>query len=164
MAPGLEVDVSDVVGHLEKKREFSGSEIVDLRLGDTRVAGAMRVVGVVRGTTDGVHSTYSATARAALTCVRCLRGWSDTIDVSGSQHFSLEPDEDGYGVSDGQVDMAAPARDELALALPSAPLCMEECKGLCPICGTDLNNEPCDGHGDDSDSPFSVLKDLFDSP
>jgi uncharacterized protein len=86
----------------------------------------------------------------------------DRIEVEGTQHFAKEPDEDGYAIVDRAVDMAGPATDELALALPSAPLCSPECKGLCPTCGSDLNRDPCDGHGDDSDSPFAALKDLLD--
>ncbi|MFZ0013870.1 MAG: YceD family protein, partial [Acidimicrobiia bacterium] len=71
--------------------------------------------------------------------------------------------EDGYAIEDATVDLSGPTTDELALAMPAAPLCRLDCKGLCPICGTDLNSEPCDGHGEDSDTPFAALKDLFDS-
>ena len=70
--------------------------------------------------------------------------------------------ESSAAIVDGTVDMAGPATDELALAIPLAPLCRSDCRGLCPICGTDLNTDPCDGHADDSDSPFASLKDLFD--
>ena len=56
-----------------------------------------------------------------------------------------------------------PGMDELALALPVAPVHDENCKGLCPVCGNDLNSDPCDGHEDGLDSPFAVLKDLLDS-
>jgi uncharacterized protein len=85
------------------------------------------------------------------------------VEVEASQHFSTMPDEDGYAIVDHAVDIGAPATDELALALPSAPLCTPDCAGLCPICGSDLNIDPCDGHGGDADSPFAVLRDLFDS-
>lgn len=159
----LIVDVSDLAGHLEKKRQFSGSRPVRLRLGDTTVEGAMEASGMLVGTLDGAQATFSAVATAQFTCVRCLTTWEDEVSVQGSQHFSAIPDEDGYAIVDGLVDVGAPAIDELALGLPAAPLCREDCKGLCPTCGTDLNTDPCDGHGEDSASPFAVLKDLFDS-
>ena len=63
----------------------------------------------------------------------------------------------------GDVTIKGPMQVELALSMPKAPVCREDCKGLCPICGTDLNEDPCDGHGEESDSPFAVLKDLFES-
>jgi uncharacterized protein len=72
------------------------------------------------------------------------------------------PDEDGYLIVTGETDLNGPAKDELALGLPMAPLCRPDCRGLCPICGNDLNEDPCEGHGDDSESPFAALKDLFD--
>lgn len=134
-----------------------------LRLGDASIDGPMRVSGTVAGTLDGIQAEFEVAATAALSCVRCLTKWEETITATGSQHFSTTPDEDGYAIVDGQIDVGAPATDELALALPAAPACRKDCKGLCPICGTDLNSEPCDGHGEDSDSPFAVLKDLFDS-
>ncbi len=104
---------------------------------------------------------FSATAVAHLVCVRCLTEWEAPVAGRGTQHFARVPDEDGYAIEDRQVDLAGPATDELALSLPATPVCSQECKGLCPICGTDLNTNPCDGHGEESDSPFVVLKDLF---
>ena len=159
----LAVAVDAIAGHLEKERTFSGHREVSLRLVDTRVDGPMRVSGTVSGTVDGVQADFEVSATAHLKCVRCLVEWDTEITAEGSQHFSKEPDEDGYAIHDGHVDVGGPAKDELALNLPAAPLHDPECKGLCPICGTDLNSDPCDGHGDDSDSPFAVLKDLFDS-
>ena len=83
--------------------------------------------------------------------------------LAAEQYFGVIPDEDGFGISEGEIDLSLPARAEMALALPAAPVCRNDCLGLCPTCGTDLNSDPCDGHGDDTDSPFAVLKDLFDS-
>lgn len=163
MSGELIVDVSDLVGKPGSVREIHGSSPVKLRLGDVSIDGFMEVSGVVRGTVDGVIAEFTASAPAHLACVRCLTEWDGVIGVEGSQHFSKIPDEDGYVIEDRQVDLAGPAKDELALALPAAPVCRPDCKGLCPSCGTDLNREPCDGHGEDSDSPFAALRDLFDS-
>ncbi len=163
MSGELVVDVSDLIGAPGSSREIHGSKRVTLRLGDVSVAGPVDVSGMVRGTVDGVIAVFIASARAHLTCVRCLTEWDGDISVEGSQHFSKIPDEDGYAIEDRHVDLAGPATDELALALPAAPVCRSDCKGLCPSCGTDLNREPCDGHGEESDSPFAALRDLFDS-
>jgi uncharacterized protein len=162
MRGALVVDVDDIIGHPETSRDFEGSQRVLLRLGDVVVDGPMDVSGFVTGTVDGVLASFRAGAKASLTCSRCLTEWVDRIEVDGSQHYSRDVDEDGYVISGGTVDISGPATDELALALPSAPLCRPDCKGLCPVCGTDLNSDPCDGHGDDSDSPFAALKNLLD--
>lgn len=162
MGDGLTVRVDDMVGHPDRRRPFSGSRPVSLRLGDVSVNGPMEVSGAIRGTVDGVQADFVAGAVADFVCVRCLTVWSGMVEVEATQHFSTMADEDGYAIVDHMADIGAPATDELALAIPASPLCTPECKGLCPICGTDLNNEPCDGHGGDSDSPFAVLRDLFD--
>ena len=163
MANGLVIDVSDLVGHPGATRDLTDRLPVSIRLGDVVVDGPMQVTGVVRGTVDGVIAEFTAGARADFTCVRCLTEWSGDVVAEGSQHFSKVPDEDGYAIVDRHIDVSGPATDELALAMPAAPLCRDGCRGLCPICGTDLNSEPCDGHGEDSDSPFAALRDLFDS-
>ena len=159
----LVLNVEDLTGRLEKSRGFSGSRHVSLRLGESTIDAPMEVTGVVTGTVDGVQAGFEAAAVAMLACVRCLTRWEEPIRVGGTQHFTTVPDEDGYAIVAGRVDVGGPATDEISLALPLAPLCSPECRGLCPICGTDLNSDPCDGHGEESDSPFAALKDLFDS-
>ena len=163
MSNSLTIDVSDLVGHPEAVRNFAGDHPVSLRLGDAVVKGPMHVEGSARGTIHGVLAEFTAAATAHLTCVRCLTEWEAVIEAEGSQHFGKAPDEDGYAIEEGRIDISGPATDEMALAMPAAPLCRENCKGLCPICGTDLNSDPCDGHGEEADSPFAVLRDLFDS-
>jgi uncharacterized protein len=158
----LVLRVADLVGHPERTRVVTGSVPVSLRLGDSTIEGPMLVSGLVVGTVDGVQASFTSTAGVHLTCVRCLTSWVETLEVDGSQHFSKVPDEDGYAIVMGEVDLRGPATDEMALGMPLAPLCRPDCKGLCPICGNDLNSDPCDGHGEDSESPFAALKDLFD--
>ncbi|MDH3190757.1 MAG: DUF177 domain-containing protein [Acidimicrobiia bacterium] len=159
----LVIPVDRLVGHTGKERRFDSERPIRARLGESWISGPMQVQGKLVGTNDGVNSHYRASAEAHLVCTRCLTEWVEPLIVEGDQYFRLELDEDGYGIVDGSVDVGQPAHDEVALALPAAPRCKPDCLGLCPTCGTDLNREPCDGHGEDPDSPFAVLKDLFDS-
>ena len=163
MSHDLVVPVGDLIGSPGKERPFTRTFPVSLDFGDARVDEPMTVSGRVVGLIDAVEAELTVTATAHLTCTRCLIGWDDPVTVEAKQYFRTMPDEDGYAILDNEVDVSGPARDELALALPAKPLCKKGCLGLCPTCGTDLNSEPCGGHGDDSDSPFASLKDLFDS-
>ena len=52
--------------------------------------------------------------------------------------------------------MESPLRDTLVEALPLQPLCKEDCLGLCPQCGVDLNEDP-DHHHDVTDIRFAAL-------
>lgn len=163
MVSDLRVPVHDLIGNPGRQRAFAGDKAVLLRLGDTVVDGPMTVSGEVSGLIDAVDAHFTVSAAAHLTCTRCLTEWDETITAEGDQVYGRVPDEDGYGIVGGEIDISGPAQDELALSLPIVPVCRPDCKGLCPTCGTDLNTEPCDGHGEDPDSPFAVLKDLFDS-
>jgi uncharacterized protein len=158
----LVIPVGDLIGSPGKERPFAGTQSVSLRLGDMTVSGPMDVSGRVLGLIDAVKAEFTASAIAHFVCTRCLTEWDGVTTVDVEQYFRNTPDEDGYAIVDKQIDVSGPAQDELALALPAAPLCRDDCLGLCPTCGTDLNSEPCGGHGEDSDSPFAVLKDLFD--
>jgi uncharacterized protein len=61
---------------------------------------------------------------------------------------------------DDIVDVGETLREELLLALPLAPLCREACKGLCPRCGSDLNEGPCDCPEEPKDDRWSILRNV----
>lgn len=54
-----------------------------------------------------------------------------------------DDDLDVYGYDGEEIDLTPLFRDQVVLAVPFAPLCREDCKGLCPQCGADRNLEPC---------------------
>jgi len=56
-------------------------------------------------------------------------------------------DDEAYPLAHDLLDLAPLARDAILLDLPLAPLCREDCAGLCPYCGIDLNDETCDCQG-----------------
>lgn len=165
MSADLRFHVADLAGRPGERRTEQGSVDLDLRVGESRVAGPARVEVILEGISDGVLARFRAVAVATLQCTRCLVEWESEIDVSAVQVYEPEPDEDGYALGpDDTVDLSGPVRDEISLAVPARPLCREDCAGLCPECGTDLNRDPCGGHEEPSRSPFAVLQELFDSP
>jgi len=52
-------------------------------------------------------------------------------------------------------------KEEILLSLPYRSLCREDCKGICQVCGTNLNKETCMCSKVKKSSPFAVLKELF---
>lgn len=52
-------------------------------------------------------------------------------------------DDEAYPIVDDRLDLRPMVRDAVVLELPLAPLCREDCRGLCPHCGADRNEEPC---------------------
>lgn len=83
---------------------------------------------------------------------------SEVPDVEDDEVAAEQPDVVHY--DDETIDLAETLREELLLALPLAPLCREDCKGLCPRCGTDLNEGPCDCLVETKDDRWSRLKNL----
>jgi uncharacterized protein len=74
-------------------------------------------------------------------CMRCLETASPTFSIDArevSQPGEGEELTSPY-VEDEILDLHAWARDALALALPPKLLCRDDCAGLCPVCGADLN-------------------------
>ena len=58
------------------------------------------------------------------------------------------------------IDLRAWARDALALALPTQILCKDDCLGLCPECGADLNADPAHEHDREPDPRWAKLSEL----
>lgn len=69
-------------------------------------------------------------------------------------------DLDVYPYEGEHVDLEPVIREQLVLAVPFAPLCREDCKGLCPQCGVDLNVEPSHRCEKPVDPRFAALKGL----
>ena len=85
--------------------------------------------------------TYSLKAP----CSRCLKETVYTAVVPFDEEFSEDPDSDeAYKFSKGLVDLTEMTREKIILSMPMAVLCKEDCKGICPSCGANLNETQCD--------------------
>jgi uncharacterized protein len=82
-------------------------------------------------------------------CRRCLTDLVYPLDTDIEVLFSADPDAADdpsvYPLSAPvtRVDVRPAVREEVALAVSAYPLCREDCAGLCPRCGADLNAGPC---------------------
>lgn len=93
------------------------------------------------GVAEGVLVT--ATVRAPLVgeCARCLDLFASSTEVRFTELFTRdasEEDADGYLLVGDLLDLEPALRDALVLELPLAPLCADDCRGLCPECGVRL--------------------------
>lgn len=109
---------------------------------------------------------YTARFTLALSCDRCLKPF--TRDYSF--HFThglvtrLEGDaDDAYFlvIPDMRLDLAETARTDILLELPAKFLCTEDCKGLCPTCGQDLNLGGCSCEKKEIDPRWKALDSFF---
>ncbi|MDQ7838473.1 MAG: DUF177 domain-containing protein [Thermodesulfobacteriota bacterium] len=111
--------------------------------------------------------------RLLLNCSRCLEdfAWAlaDEFDFllmlptgeKGYPEIELSPEDMDVSFFDGEtVDVAQIAAEQIFLQMPVKPLCHEECKGLCPHCGVNLNLTACDCRAGATFSPFEALRDI----
>ena len=78
----------------------------------------------------------------AIQTVRALKQYLEAADIDELYQVEILH-EDAYLIVDGQLDLAPMARQAALLELDDERLCREECAGLCPHCGVDLNVETC---------------------
>jgi uncharacterized protein len=81
-------------------------------------------------------------------------------DAEDEDAESDDDDLDLYPYDGEEVDLAPLLRDQVVLAIPFAPLCDEDCKGLCPVCGIDLNTGSCTCDRAVVDPRWGALKNL----
>jgi uncharacterized protein len=99
-------------------------------------------------------------------CQRCLTDAYVALDVKAREYQATSPGEADElttpYITDDNLDLSAWARDAVALSLPDKILCREDCAGLCPVCGRDLNAEPHEHEEDEVDSRWAKLAELKD--
>jgi uncharacterized protein len=104
---------------------------------------------------------FSATLHGP--CMRCLEDADATYEVDArevSQPGAGEELDSPY-VKDATLDLSGWARDALALTLPRTILCREDCAGLCPVCGANLNEAgPEHQHEPEPDPRWAKLSEL----
>jgi len=98
-------------------------------------------------------------------CARCLA--EAVLSVQAEQQEFAPTAKDGWEetetsefISDLVVDVDGLAHEALVLSLPPQVVCVEDCKGLCAICGKDLNAGPCECAPQETDERWGPLRDL----
>ncbi len=118
---------------------------------------------ISRTTADGYALRLRFSGTLAGPCMRCLEPAAPSYQVDAREVSQPgESDElDSPYVERGVLDLHAWARDALALALPAKVLCREDCAGLCPRCGIDLNTAgPDHQHEREPDPRWAKLSEL----
>lgn len=116
---------------------------------------------VSRTTANGFALRLRFTATLDGPCMRCLEPASPSFAVDAYEvHQPGGGEELTSPYMDEELDLAAWARDALALALPAQLTCREDCAGLCPQCGANLNEDPAHAHEREPDSRWAKLSEL----
>ena len=110
---------------LPEDDQYTAETAVDYALTVKAVSGSI----LVNGKISGVVKT---------SCGRCLAPVE--LEICNDEIELYYPREE---ITEEEFDITADIRDELLIELPMNPLCDEECKGLCPVCGVNRNRKEC---------------------
>jgi DUF177 domain-containing protein len=120
-------------------------------------------LAITKATTGTLFELKFAT-RLHGPCYRCLGDAVLEVAIDAREYQATNPQESDElrtpYLEDDNLNLAAWARDAVALALPDKILCRADCAGLCPACGKNLNDEPHVHEEHETDSRWSALERL----
>ncbi|OUS77010.1 hypothetical protein B1748_10585 [Paenibacillus sp. MY03] len=164
MAKGLKTTVKE---ELDLNDLFKGRS-------DVIHAGPLHVSIEVTGHDGYITAEGELSADLELACSRCLEPTKERTVIPFYEQFkptekdssdNEESDEDENDefveVAGDKLDLKPYLEESLLLFMPFAPLCDKDCKGLCQVCGQNLNEHTCSCKNEKIDPRFAALKDLF---
>jgi uncharacterized protein len=116
-------------------------------------------------TPQGLYTQGHLRAATLANCDRCLEPFDQRLSSRVSELFYYPPESAPAGAAtvgdDAHLDLTPLVREDMLLSIPLQKLCRPNCKGLCPQCGQNWNEGPCDCADDAGDPRLAVLKELL---
>jgi uncharacterized protein len=142
------IDVRDLVDSPGASRSVRVEEAIDGLATQLAAVPQDRSIGadlLLESVVEGIVVTGPVSGVMRLSCARCLKPFDQEfhIDVQELYVSRALPESEEYPLVEGQVDLEPLIRDAVLLAMPFAPLCRPDCRGLCARCGGDLNLDEC---------------------
>lgn len=164
------LDVSPIIKiqgakiELDNEIGLGGAEFLG---GDYSFDTPLRISGVVYNNGQSLTLSARVTGKAKTECARCLKPIE--IDVDYDIRELLSRLEDGAGgdedviLFDGhEIELDDIAADHFLMNISGKYLCRDDCRGLCPVCGHDLNEGDCGCDNEYIDPRWQALKDMLD--
>ncbi len=136
---------------------------------DDLLTGLLRVEGRVENHAGYLCLTGTVLLEGTFRCARCCREFPRKLEfplaytLVESLANQDAQEEDGFLLlEEGRLDLSEVVRSQLLVEMPYRFLCRNDCKGLCPKCGCDLNVERCSCATSETDSRWAVLNGFFD--
>jgi uncharacterized protein len=146
-------------------------EVLEIRAEGAAFEKSIEVELSVAKSQDQMICRGKVRSSVRLECSRCLAQSEQNIssdldfvvELAGSSG-GAKSEEEGYFVADPSssfFEIGDLVREAVILALPLKPLCSRDCKGLCPVCGADLNRSQCDCVREKTDPRWDQLRGLL---
>jgi uncharacterized protein len=156
------IRVGDLLRHPGERRkvELRGA-LADVGGSGASVAGDVDAELTLEALPDAMVAVGTVRADWTGECRRCLGPATGIITAVVRELFEVGSDEEEtYRLDRDEVDVTPLVRDAVLLELPLAPLCREACRGLCPVCGANLNDADCGCERTDRDPRWAALDQL----
>ncbi len=161
------ISVRGLTGGLHRRSQQADASELDLREQEACFTEPVRVDYTLEKIGQQVIFRGVISTSVNMTCSRCLESVqipiSETLTILVRFDAEASPEEIHEEIrivppDTGRMDVTEELRQTLLLALPVKPLCKENCRGLCPRCGTNLNAGSCDCRRKTIDPRWSGLK------
>lgn len=127
----------------------------------------VRVHAVIEASGSNVFCRLAISADFKAVCSRCASQFVLPFSVETSKQIKKtdtgEFEDVIYTDASGCFDITREVESQICFEFPAKPLCRKDCKGLCPVCGCDLNKGSCTCDTRIPDSRLAVLKNLIDN-
>ena len=163
----MKIDVSSIVKVEGSYIEFELEENIDLfneKLDDFQFEPKVKFSGIVTNVGSILRLSGVGEVSYSVDCNMCLENFTKTLKFKLKDVYyqkEVEEDSDSYVFTGHKIDIDRAVFDTLVLNLPMKPVCKDECKGLCPICGKNRNEVSCECDNSVGDERLSILKNFF---
>lgn len=123
--------------------------------------------GKLTHTKEGYVLKGDINAVLSLNCDICLDGFTAELDIPFDEVFSnaetpADSEKEFWSFSDKSIDLKPAVEANILLNMPMKAVCSDNCKGLCPVCGHNLNKGDCGCDREYSNPVFENLMTLFE--
>ncbi len=167
----MKIDLSRLIDRAVYKIDFEQSldlEKIQSKTDEIVFASPVKVRGSVYETDENMYLDAVVSYEYYENCARCLKEFVNRVEtvLSGrlmeTSQLSDTDDEFVFYYDNEQVEITEQVLTSILLSLPMKTLCNDDCRGLCLVCGKDLNIEECSCDIQEVDPRLAKLKDLFD--
>ena len=151
----MNVDLLNIINNTEKEINFEGKT----SFADNDCDVNCDVSGKASSFSGRIEITARINAVVNTKCARCLKPLQLPIDMDVEEVVG----EDGVDLDGTLLNVDNIVKNNIVVELPIRFLCNDDCKGICSVCGADLNITECNCKHEQFDERFAVLKKLLDS-
>ena len=152
------------------ERNYDIDETIDIDSCNYKAQGSVKLLR----TDHGILVKGELKTASELTCSRCLNQFEcplklkieeeyfPTTDIISGTPLPTPDDPSAFTIDERNIlDLTEAIRQYTLLAVPMKPLCQPDCAGLCPTCGTNLNQTRCDCPPEPADPRWAALRELL---